>query len=240
MNGGRGQSKGDVPMRKLIILCLCSFAALQIVTPSYAVAADANATKAKARVKKARALYEAGKFAEAIEEYKAAYAALPSPDIVYNMGLIYRVQGDRSKCIESFSEYLKQAPQGDHAEEARRSVAQLTREMVPVDLQPRYDQAKAEWEQYRAAHGDSFDERWKSLQSRIVEKKTEGLGIELDAFLMSVRAADAKPVAKKPVYKKAWFWVAVIGGAAVVGTGAALGAIYGQPKDPTPTLGVLR
>jgi hypothetical protein len=48
---------------------------------------------------------------------------------------------------------------------------------------------------------------------------------------------DDKP--DKPVHKKAWFWVAIIGGAAVVGGAVAAAVITTRPKGFEPELGTI-
>lgn len=44
----------------------------------------------------------------------------------------------------------------------------------------------------------------------------------------------------KPVHKKAWFWVAIVGGLAVVGAGVATGVVLGTRRDAfEPELGTI-
>jgi tetratricopeptide (TPR) repeat protein len=51
-------------------------------------------------------------------------------------------------------------------------------------------------------------------------------------------AAAPPPRKKKPVYKRAWFWGAVAGGAAIAAASIALGVVYGTTtRNPTATLG---
>lgn len=45
---------------------------------------------------------------------------------------------------------------------------------------------------------------------------------------------------KKPVHKKAWFWVAIVGGLAVIGAGVATGVVLGTRRDRfEPELGTI-
>ena len=44
------------------------------------------------------------------------------------------------------------------------------------------------------------------------------------------------PPPRRSIVKRPWFWAAVIGGAAVVATGVALGVVYGR-QDPTASAG---
>lgn len=43
----------------------------------------------------------------------------------------------------------------------------------------------------------------------------------------------------RPVHKKAWFWVAIIGGAAVVGGAIAAGVVLSRPTPDDPELGTI-
>lgn len=51
---------------------------------------------------------------------------------------------------------------------------------------------------------------------------------------------DTDDAAKKPVHKKAWFWVAILGGLAVVTAGVATGVVLGTRRDGfQPELGTI-
>jgi hypothetical protein len=51
----------------------------------------------------------------------------------------------------------------------------------------------------------------------------------------SVVAPAEEPARPLPVYKRPWLWVTVVGIAAVLATGIALGSKYGGPdRDPEP------
>jgi len=59
---------------------------------------------------------------------------------------------------------------------------------------------------------------------------------ELQAAVLHVR--NAPPAERKPIYKRAWFWGAVAGGAVVLGVVIGVSAAYGgKTKDPTPSIG---
>jgi hypothetical protein len=69
---------------------------------------------------------------------------------------------------------------------------------------------------------------------------------EVDRLISKHQDAASGPIgedgetSKKPVHKKAWFWVAIIGGAAVIGGAVAAGVITsGKPDSWTPELGTI-
>jgi tetratricopeptide (TPR) repeat protein len=69
---------------------------------------------------------------------------------------------------------------------------------------------------------------------------------EVDRLIAKHQDATNGPIgddgdkSKKPVHKKAWFWVVIIGGAAVIGGAVAAGVITsGKPDTWTPELGTV-
>lgn len=54
--------------------------------------------------------------------------------------------------------------------------------------------------------------------------------------LTTVSVAAPKP--RRSIARKPWFWAAIIGGAAVVATGIAVGVVYGR-RDPSPSVGAV-
>jgi tetratricopeptide (TPR) repeat protein len=67
---------------------------------------------------------------------------------------------------------------------------------------------------------------------------------EVDRLIAKHQDATTGPVGEddkpnKPVHKKAWFWVAIIGGAAVIGGVTAAVAVTTRPKGFEPELGII-
>jgi hypothetical protein len=67
---------------------------------------------------------------------------------------------------------------------------------------------------------------------------------EVDRLIAKHHDATTGPVGEddktdKPVHKKAWFWVAIIGGAAVIGGVAAAVVVTTRPKGFEPELGII-
>jgi tetratricopeptide (TPR) repeat protein len=80
---------------------------------------------AKAHFDQGRAYYEAGAYGDAAREYEAAYALMPAPELLYNIGQALRLKGDKLKAIEAYERYVQTAPDGPLADEARNQVAAL-------------------------------------------------------------------------------------------------------------------
>jgi tetratricopeptide (TPR) repeat protein len=245
---------------RFLILAL----ALMFSTANAEEASPAARQKARVHIKKARALYEAGKTDQAVTEYEAAFGIFPNPDIMFNIGQIRRAQEDRPKALAAYRKYLELAADGTHATEARELAEQMRREIVPEELRPRFDTVKNRYEKFKEEKGGALDEQWAAIDALVTSGEVGGLGQKLDTLDEDItkrlapppplenegKKAAVKtqkkqhkpfaPIVLPPYAKKWWFWTAVGGGAAAVILAITLGVTLGGPQhDPTPTLGVL-
>jgi tetratricopeptide (TPR) repeat protein len=81
---------------------------------------------AKAHFEQGRAFYESGAWTDAVREYEQAFALVPLPELLFNIGQAWRMQGDKAKAIDAYRRYLDRLPDGPLAEEARNHVTALT------------------------------------------------------------------------------------------------------------------
>lgn len=72
------------------------------------------------------------RYPEAVVEYLAAYELYASPELLYNVGEVYRLAGDDEAAVDYFGRYLELDPEGRGAARARRVVDQLS----PPDPEP--------------------------------------------------------------------------------------------------------
>jgi tetratricopeptide (TPR) repeat protein len=224
--------------------------------------APAQRAKAKARIKKARGHYEAGQYDQAIAEYQTAYTLTPMAEILFNIGQIERVKGDKPAAVAWYRKYLSESPGGRMAGEATIQIAALTREQVPEALGDRWDQDKAALAALDADKRVGLDEKWAAIEERVGSGETRNLAMALDSFEQALRRgprpgpsiapeSEQRAVARaaqrtrptpwvpNPMVKKWWFWTALGGGAAVA-LAIGLGAGLSGASDPVPTLGTLR
>lgn len=75
-------------------------------------------------------LYEAGRYAEALEEFKAGYENDPLPAFLINIGQIYRKMGERRKAITAYQQYLDLQPPGDRL---RTQIESIVRKLEQED-----------------------------------------------------------------------------------------------------------
>ncbi|HEX2569748.1 MAG TPA: tetratricopeptide repeat protein [Polyangia bacterium] len=87
--------------------------------------AQAVREESKVHFDKATALYNAGKYDDAIAEYEAAHRILPVPDLDFYVAQALRKKGDRRRALQRYRQYLAAPQQGAKSVEAKRSVDEL-------------------------------------------------------------------------------------------------------------------
>jgi len=120
------------PVGWLIILSavLCALLAPGAVRAQ----SDEAKQKARAHMKQAEAYLKTEAYEKAVEEYQAAYKAVPRPGFLFNIGLTYERAGDKQKALEQYGRYLDLAPEGTVATEARARVAALEEQIATEQM----------------------------------------------------------------------------------------------------------
>lgn len=92
-------------------------------------AADSSRDKARAHFKQGKAFQDAGSYERAAQEYTLAYETDRRPEMLFNIAQAYRLAKVRERALFYFRQYLEKQPDGAGADEARRHVATLTKEI---------------------------------------------------------------------------------------------------------------
>jgi tetratricopeptide (TPR) repeat protein len=105
------------------------------VAPAHGAPASAAEAKQKAKeyFKQGIAYQTAGDYLRAAEELQAAYEFFPSPAMLFNLGQVYRLKGDRKLAIDYYQRYLKEVPSGSASDESREYLQKLTEAQVAED-----------------------------------------------------------------------------------------------------------
>lgn len=105
--------------------------ALVLATPS-ARADDVETLQARAGrlVSDASQAERAKDYATAIAKLQEAYALVPHPDLLYNLGQAYRLAGKPWDAIDQYERYLAIEPHGGFARKARRFTAALRQSLA--------------------------------------------------------------------------------------------------------------
>ena len=105
-------------------------AALVIVLALAAPAlADSKTDEARNHFKLGKQFQDNGAYERAAEEYKRAYDADPRPEMLFNIAQAYRLAKQKEQALDYFKQYLAKQPAGAGADEARKHVVTLQKEI---------------------------------------------------------------------------------------------------------------
>ena len=186
-----------------ILAAFFSFAMLAPISVSLAQgkppeASEADTKKAKELFKEAQEHFRLREFAETIPLLKEAYRLYPSSLFLYNLAQCHLELKQYEEAVSFFENFLEVDPKSKNRSQAEKYLKQ-SREGLAVAQ-----------EQQRA------EEEAKREQDRLQKM------IELEKQKQNQPVVPATVDKGKPIYAKWWFWTA-IGGAAVAGTGTAVG-----------------
>ena len=101
-------------LRVVVMICL----GLALTRAPVALAQDESLKRAEAAFNMAQDAYQAGRYDEAIEQFEAAYAARPFPQLLYNLGATEYMKGRSTndpeafqKCVDYYARFLEADPQ---------------------------------------------------------------------------------------------------------------------------------
>jgi tetratricopeptide (TPR) repeat protein len=85
--------------------------------------------QARVRFEQGEAYFKAGTYDRAVEEYRAAYALVPRPGLLFNIGLCYEHLDDEASAIDHYDRYIAADPTGAKTTEARARREALARKL---------------------------------------------------------------------------------------------------------------
>ncbi len=90
--------------------------------------------QAKAILGQGMKLYDQGDIAGALEKFQAAYAAFPSPKLMFNIGQANRELHRHIEALEAFEKFLADAPDAssEMMEDARKYISELQRKLGQI------------------------------------------------------------------------------------------------------------
>lgn len=188
--------------------------------PSAAGQPAANPKTPKEFVTRATQEFVSGNYDQAVEDYQAAYQLRSLATLLFNIAQAHRKAGHWAEALAYYERFLKDDPKSALAPEAE---AHSTAMRAKLDAEKLSTEREA-LERLAKQRADEAEALAKAREEE--RKKAEA------ALLLATAQKD-----KKPVYKKAWFWV-VIGGVVVAGAvGLGVGLAL-RPKDPSSDLGL--
>jgi tetratricopeptide (TPR) repeat protein len=154
--------------------------------------------------------YQAGEYGAAIGEYWTAYSLKPLPIIIYNIAQAHRKAERFAEALALYERYLREDPTTALLTEVQGYIAQSRERLLAPKLE----------EERRSA------ERLAQANAALKERLAEVAEIEHQIVLMHRKAAP------KPLYRRAWFWVAL--GAAATGAALTVGLSVGLTRRQLP------
>jgi hypothetical protein len=223
-------------------------------------AADSPATTPAAReaasalLSEGAALYGEGRFADALEKFRSAYAQYPSPKILFNFGQAYRGLGRHADALEAFEGFVRDNPNAseDLVAMARKHIADLETRVAtvvvssslpgidvlvdgrPVGRTPLARPARLD----PGVHVIVFERAAAGAERRRLDLRA-GQNVVVDAPLLRATSPAPAPALApltqrespsphRPLYVQWWVWTAV----AVVAAGAAGTYLATRPPEP--------
>lgn len=98
--------------------------------------AVSRAGRARNHAEAGQQAFTAGRYEEAIREFRAAYEMVPEPMLSYNMAVSFERLGQRRDAIEHYQRYLREEPDARNADEVQRRVTRLHREEAAEQDRP--------------------------------------------------------------------------------------------------------
>jgi tetratricopeptide (TPR) repeat protein len=100
-----------------------------VLATAPARAEPSTKAQAKQHFKQGKALQDAGKYDDAVAEYRAAYDLDQRPEMLFNIAQVYRLGNHKQPAIDYYQQYLAAQPDGPGAREARQWIAELARQI---------------------------------------------------------------------------------------------------------------
>jgi tetratricopeptide (TPR) repeat protein len=186
----------------------------------------------------ARGYYERGnsmfaleRYGDAAANYEKAFELKSDAALLYNAAQAHRLAGNKQRALALYQSLLRmfgkqvanQAEIRNHIDSLKQAIEndKTVSTRPPVTTQPA--------------------EVPKTPESAPKPEPTPAATPSVSPAPAAATTVTTSAPERKPIVKKAWFWVAVVGGAAVVATGIGLGVALGSSKsDPAVTFGTVQ
>jgi hypothetical protein len=205
--------------------------------------------------KQARGLYERaeksfdlGKFAEALGEYQSAYEAKPLPGFLFNIAQCYRNMGNFERARFFFRRYLALDPHASNRRRVDELIAEMTKQLdaqgaeaptappavapptVPGTTPPAVPGATPIAGEPRPVEALASGAPPASSSAEILPP-TSAASAPSASVSVVARTAPSVAEARRPVWKRWWFWTGV---GAVVAGGVVAAFFLTRPETRTP------
>ena len=221
---------------------------LALLVSGLASAAPSSAeTLARAAAAEAKKAFDLGDWAQAIEQYEAAYKLKPVPGLLFNLGQSHRRAGHLEQAAFYFRRYLESNPPEAQAKATEEVLTQVEAQRVAQAdetqrrLAAEQQQRLLELEKTRLAVVNAQQQQL-TLEAAFKQEANAQQQLTLEAALkkeanaqqqqLTLEAALKQEAPPPPVYQRWWFWTSI--GAVVVG-GAVTATLIATAPQPLQT-----
>jgi tetratricopeptide (TPR) repeat protein len=156
----------------------------------------ADNVDARTHFQRATTHFALGEFAQAADEYEAAFKLKPDPALLYNAAQAHRLAGNLPKALILYKNYLNLYPRSPNTVAVRAQITKLE-EAIAAGEKAKFNPPSATAEPERAV--------------------TEPPPAPPPTAAAVAPAPAPASVEKRPYYKRWWFPVTIVAGALVVG-----------------------
>jgi tetratricopeptide (TPR) repeat protein len=172
---------------------------------------------AKEHFRKARVLFELGRYQEAVPEFEASFLAKDDPATLYNLAQAQRLAGMNAAALRSYRAYLVRVPDASNRSDVEAVIKQLR--SAPARVEPAPPPPPTAQPEATAPKPEA------TAPKPIEVVRTEPVATQTDQA--------------RPLYKKWWLWT-IVGGVVVLGVGLGVGLGLGLQDSFNPSLGEVK
>jgi len=194
-----------------------------------APAAAGSEKEARALFQHAEMNFNLGKFADALTDYQAAYQAKPLPGFLFNIAQCYRNMANYERARFFYRRYLALDPRTSNRHLVEDLIGEMTRLLDKQEAAAATPTPTPPASSPPAPPPPAPIAEPAATPARVASPSPAG---EQPAALISTPAPEPEP-ARRPIYKRWWFWTAA--GVAVAG-GVAAAFLLTRNNEPTGTL----
>jgi tetratricopeptide (TPR) repeat protein len=192
-----------------------------------AIAAPSDeSVRAREHFRKGRVHYELKEYTDALGHFKDAYRLIQAPELLFNIAQCHWKLGQPAEALDFYRNYLRRLPKAQNRAEVERRIEELQKELETVKAarpppkpEPAPAQAPPPSPTPVAPPPSAAARPTPAAPEPAVQRPASVAATPLDV--------DAAP----PVYKRWWFWTAVVVGVVAVGAAASSG---GTEKGTCP------
>lgn len=203
----------------LATLIVQPIARAQTAPATPATAAPAAGEDAKSIYEHALSLYALGKYAESAPMFERAFELKPVPALLYNAAQAHRLAGHAERAVTLYESYLRLYGDPARKAEIEAHIAEL--------------KSAIEAQKHAATSPPTGADTPTVPPTGANAAMTSSPADATPAATTHETLTASAPPAKKPLVKRPWFWVAVGGGAVVVGA-VIIGIAVGTRGHTSP------